>query len=66
MTEAEFSTWSLRICLTGLMLYMLFIVYDLAKQSNAGKWGYIALFGALGLGMLGFVIKLVIVKMMGM
>lgn len=40
-----------------LMAFMAFIIWDLAKQSNAGKWGTAVLFFALGLGMLGLIIK---------
>ncbi|MDM8547414.1 DUF2788 domain-containing protein [Candidatus Venteria ishoeyi] len=64
MTLAEFESWSLTLGLGGLMFYMFFIIYDLAKQSNAGKYGYIALFLVLGLGMAGFIFKLVITEMM--
>ncbi len=44
----------------GLILFMIFIVWDLAKKSNAGKFGTFILFIALAMGMLGFVMKLVI------
>ena len=37
-----------------------FIVWDLAKQSKAGRWGTAVLFFALGLGVVGFVIKAII------
>ena len=37
---------------------MFFIIYDLGKQSNAAKFGNFILFLALGLGMVGFLIKL--------
>lgn len=45
------------ILITGLIGFMGFIIYDLAKQSRAGKWGTLVLFGALFLGVLGFVLK---------
>jgi hypothetical protein len=45
---------------------MLFIVYDLAKKSNAGRYGYFVLFGALGLGVFGFVAKSVIMRMLNL
>lgn len=64
MTVAEFEQWSLTFGLIGLMGFMFFIVYDLAKQANAGKWAYITLFLVLGLGMAGFIIKEVIIFMM--
>ncbi|MDO4641030.1 MAG: DUF2788 domain-containing protein [Neisseria sp.] len=62
MTEEEFTTWSLRICLTILVLFLGFIVWDLGKKSNAGKFGMFMLFLVLGLGVLGFVLKNVLVE----
>jgi len=41
----------------GLVLFMVFIIWDLAKRSNAGVFGTIILYLALALGVLGFVIK---------
>lgn len=41
----------------GLVLFMAFIVWDLAKKSKAGRFGTMILFLALGLGVLGFIIK---------
>ncbi|MBB5019598.1 hypothetical protein HNQ59_002900 [Chitinivorax tropicus] len=64
MSEELFTELSLQICLTGLILYMGFIVYDLAKESKAGKYGTVVMFGTLGLGVLGFVIKTVITKVL--
>jgi hypothetical protein len=48
----------------GLILFMIFIVWDLAKKSNAGKFGTFILFIALAMGILGFVIKIVITWLM--
>lgn len=59
-----FETWSLYLGVGGLIGYMVFIMWDLAKQSKAGKFGTMILFIALGLGLLGFVIKTVIVSVM--
>ncbi len=64
MTVAQFEEWSLLIGLSGLMLYMFFIIWELAHKSKAGKYGYIALFLVLGLGMLGFVIKTLLTEFM--
>ena len=47
----------LYVGLTAIIGFMMFIIYDLGKRSNAGKFGMGVLFFALGLGMLGFVIK---------
>ncbi len=64
MTIEQFESWSTTICITGLVLYMLFVIYKLAKESNAGKFGYVVLFIALGLGMFGFIAKAVLVEVM--
>lgn len=64
MTVEQFETWSLYIGIGGLVLFMVFIMWDLAKKSNAGRFGTFVLFTALGLGLLGFVIKTVIVEAM--
>jgi hypothetical protein len=37
-------------------------MWDLAKRSKAGKFGTFILFIALGIGLLGFVIKTVMVE----
>jgi hypothetical protein len=42
------------------MLYMLFIVLQLARESKAGKFGTFVIFLGLAFGMLGFVAKGVI------
>lgn len=57
MTIETFESWSLTIGLTGLILYMAYIIYRLAKDSEAGKFGYVVLFFTLGLGMFGFIVK---------
>lgn len=60
MTEEQFSTWALRICLGGLILFLAFIIYDLGKKNNAGKLGMFVLFLTLGLGVMGFIAKILI------
>jgi Protein of unknown function (DUF2788) len=62
MTVQTFEDISLFVCITGLILYMAFIVWDLAKRSNAGKFGTAVLFFALGFGVFGFIIKTVMVE----
>ena len=39
---------------------MVFIIWDLGKEHNAGKFGTFILFTTLGLGLFGFVIKIVV------
>jgi hypothetical protein len=58
MTTEQFETWSLYIGITVLISFMFFIIYDLGKKSEAGKFGNFILFLALGLGMVGFLMKL--------
>lgn len=65
LTVAEFESYSLKILLTGLVLYMLFIIGNLAKESKAGKYGTVWLFIALGLGFVGFISKSFIQKFLG-
>lgn len=62
MTEAEFSSIALKVCLTGLVILIGFIIWDLGKKSQAGKFGTFILFLVLGLGVVGFLLKNVLVK----
>lgn len=57
MDEAVFSAWALKICLTILVIFLGFIVWNLGKESKAGKFGMIMLFLVLGLGVFGFLFK---------
>lgn len=60
--EAEaFENIMMNGLITLLVGFMAFIVWDLAKKSNAGKFGTFILFFALGLGVLGFVIKTIVI-----
>ncbi len=62
MSVEQFENYALTICVGGLILFMTFIMWDLAKKSKAGKFGGIILFAALGIGLLGFIIKTVMVE----
>lgn len=44
----------------GLILFMIFIVWDLARRSEAGRFGTVILYIGLALGIFGFLIKIVI------
>jgi hypothetical protein len=61
MDPEVFEHWMMTGLITVLVGFMAFIVWDLAKKSNAGKFGTMILFLALGLGVLGFVIKTVVI-----
>ncbi|WP_341675666.1 DUF2788 domain-containing protein [Niveibacterium sp. SC-1] len=65
LSVAEFEDLSLKFFLTGLIAYMFFIIWSLARESRAGKFGTAVLFGVLGLGMFGFMAKEVIAKVLG-
>ena len=65
LTEEQVANWGMTFGLGAFMLYMLFIVGELAYRSKAGKVGTFALFFVLAFGMLGFVAKSIIQKMWG-
>ena len=55
------STWGVG----AFILFMLFIIGEIAWKSKAGKTGTIVLFFVLAFGMLGFIAKAVIQKIWG-
>ncbi|WP_350298537.1 DUF2788 domain-containing protein [Pseudomonas putida] len=61
MDPAVFEEWMMIILVTVLIGFMGFIVWDLAKKSKAGKFGTLILFFVLGLGVLAFIIKSMVV-----
>jgi formate hydrogenlyase subunit 3/multisubunit Na+/H+ antiporter MnhD subunit len=62
MDVAEFEHWALIGGISLLIGYMGFIMWDLAKKSEAGRFGTLIIFLVLGLGVLGFIIKTVIIE----
>ncbi|AFP30324.1 DUF2788 domain-containing protein [Marinobacter sp. BSs20148] len=62
MNEAVFSKIAMAVLLTGLIVWMGLIVWDLAKKSKAGRFGTFMMFTIMGAGVLGFVIKTVLVE----
>ena len=59
-TEEQIAQFGLTIGVGGFILYMMFIILQLARESKAGKFGTFVLFLVLGFGVLGFVAKNVI------
>ncbi|WP_294766812.1 DUF2788 domain-containing protein [uncultured Rhodoferax sp.] len=59
-SEEQIAGFGLSFGVGGFMLYMLFIIGQLAWESKAGKFGTFVLFLGLAFGMLGFVAKLLI------
>ncbi len=62
MDEATFAAWSMKIGLTVLIVFLGFIIWDLGKKSQAGKFGMFILFLVLGLGIFGFIFKNILVE----
>ena len=62
MPLAEIESYAMNITLTIFMLWMVAIIWKLGKESGGGKWAYIALSLALGLGFVGFIAKIVLVE----
>ena len=60
LSEEQLATFGLTFGVGGFMLYMLFIIGQLAWESKAGKFGTFVIFLGLGFGMLGFVAKFAI------
>ena len=65
MTEEQFAEYGLTFGVGALILFMLFIIWDLARESKAGRFGTFVLFFVLAFGVLGFVAKQTIVWILG-
>ena len=65
LTEEQVSAFGMTFGVGAFMLYMLFIVGELAWKSKAGKTGTIVLFFVLSFGMLGFIATAVMQKLWG-
>jgi threonine dehydrogenase-like Zn-dependent dehydrogenase len=66
LTVAEFEDISMKVLLSGLIAYMFFIIWNLAVESKAGKFGTVVMFLVLGLGMFGFMAKAIIARVLGL
>ena len=64
-TEAEIAQFGLTFGIGAFIAYMLFIIYNLARESKAGRMGTFVLFLVLAFGMIGFVAKGLIKLLMG-
>ncbi len=60
LSEEQFADFGLKWGLMGLIGLMLFIIWDLARKSKAGRFGSFVLFFVLAFGMLGFIVKSVL------
>ena len=59
-TEEQIAWFGLTFGVTAFMLYMVFIIAQLAWESKAGKFGTFVIFLGLGFGMVGFLAKFAI------
>jgi len=64
-TEEQITAFGMTFGVGGLMLYMLFIIAQLAWESKAGKFGFFVMMLGLAFGMVGFVAKYLIQYFMG-
>ena len=56
-TEEQIANFGLTFGVSAFMLYMVFIIWQLARESKAGRFGTFVLFIVLGFGMIGFIAK---------
>ena len=56
-SEEQIAQFGLTFGVGAFMLYMVFIIFQLARDSKAGRFGTFVLFIALGFGLVGFVAK---------
>jgi hypothetical protein len=57
LTEEQIAQFGLTFGVGAFMLYMLFIILQLARESKAGRFGTFVLLLGLGFGLVGFVAK---------
>ncbi|MBL8398772.1 MAG: DUF2788 domain-containing protein [Candidatus Accumulibacter sp.] len=65
LTEEQISDFGTTFGIGAFILFMLFIIGEIAWKSKAGKAGTIILFFVLSFGMVGFIAKTVMQKFMG-
>lgn len=66
ITEAQVAEFGMTWGVGGFIVFMLFVIASLARESKAGRFGTFVLFFVLAFGMLGFVAKTVIQKILGL
>lgn len=64
MSIEQFESWSLFIGIGGLIAWMLLIIWKMGQESQAGKYGFFVLFLVLGLGLVGFIAKTVLIELL--
>ena len=64
-SEEQVAEFGMTFGIGAFMLFMLFIIGELAWKAKAGRVGTIVLFFVLSFGMLGFIAKTVLQKFWG-
>jgi len=64
-TEEQIAAFGLSFGVGAFMLYMVFIIIQLARESKAGRFGTFVLLLGLGFGLVGFAAKGVIKWLLG-
>ncbi len=64
-TESQIAEFGLTFGIGAFILFMLFVIWSLARESKAGRFGTFVLFFVLAFGVLGFVAKTIIQKLLG-
>jgi hypothetical protein len=59
-TEEQIADFGMTFGVGGFILFMLFIIWRLARDSKAGRFGTFMLFFVLAFGILGFIAKSVL------
>lgn len=65
LSEEQIADFGMTFGIGAFILFMLFIIGELAWKAKAGKTGTIVLFFVLAFGMVGFIAKAVIQKIWG-
>jgi hypothetical protein len=66
LTEQQITEFGLTWGIGGFILLMLFIIYSVARESRAGRFGTFVLFFVLAFGIFGFLLKQVIQWWLGL
>ncbi|MEF8722918.1 DUF2788 domain-containing protein [Candidatus Accumulibacter phosphatis] len=66
LTEEQIAEFGMTFGIGAFMLFMLFIIGEIAWKAKAGRTGTIVLFFVLSFGMLGFIAKTIMEKVWGL
>ena len=66
LTEAQIANLGLTWGIGAFITLMLFIIWKVARDSNAGRFGTFILFFVLAFGIFGFLLKLMIQWVLGL